>query len=291
MISSAVGLERARDLGCGDDRAGRAVADAAAVVQAQRRGDGHRLQHVFFGDRVAQVRLRVVLRVRVALHRDVGHRALQVGHRHAVLGGIGRGQLRERAGRGGVGQPQVVGDAARAHRQAAVAGVLQLLDAEREHDVVGARGHGVGGATQRLGAGGAGVLDARGGDARQAQCTGQRAGGLADVVLFEADAEPRGLDLLEADAGVEQSLVEGFEHQLVGAAVPALAEARATHAEDGDLVADAAGHSLSPRVGSLARTWVRVGERAGVRVGVGVIRARALPSRNSGGIRAACRSP
>jgi hypothetical protein len=43
-----------------------------------------------------------------------------------------------------------------------------------------------------------------GGDARQAQCLGQRTGRLADVVLFEADAEPRGLDLRALDAGVER---------------------------------------------------------------------------------------
>ena len=138
----------------------------------------------------------------------------------------------------------------------------------------GARGDRVGRAAQRLGAGGAGVLDPGRGDARQAQRLRQRPGGLADVVLLEADAEPGGLDLPGRDAGIGQRLVERLEHQLVGAAVPALAEARAAHAEDGDLVADAAGHYvLTPslpgaRAAALRRRLPEIAAKAAVAVEV-----------------------
>jgi hypothetical protein len=118
-----------RDLGRGDDGAGRTVTDSAAVVQAQRRGDGHGLQHVVVGDRIAQVRLGVQRGVGVALDRDVRHRALEILLVGTVLGAVGGSELRERSRRRQIRPEQVVQRTAAALRQAAVAGVLQLLDA------------------------------------------------------------------------------------------------------------------------------------------------------------------
>ena len=76
---------------------------------------------------------------------------------------------------------------------------------------------------------------------------GERHAGLADVLLLDRGREPGGVDLVLVDAGVGERLLEGLDHQVVGLLVPALAELRAAHAEDGDLVLDASGHSSLPR--------------------------------------------
>jgi hypothetical protein len=62
------------------------------------------------------------------------------------------------------------------------------------------------------------------------------------VLLLDRGAEPGRVDLLALDAGVGQRLLEGLDHQVLRIAVPALAELRAAHAEDDDLVLDAACH-------------------------------------------------
>jgi uncharacterized membrane-anchored protein len=82
---------------------------------------------------------------------------LQLVHRHAVLLGVGGATRRTIAGGGEGAGGAVVGD--REGVEALVAGVLHLLDADRHGHVVGARRHGVGGLAERLGAGGAVVLD------------------------------------------------------------------------------------------------------------------------------------
>ena len=61
--------------------------------------------------------------------------------------------------------------------------------------------------------------------------------------LVDGGGEPRRLELVLVDARVGQAFLEGFEHQLLGAAVPAFAEFRATHAENGDLVLDTPSHA------------------------------------------------
>ena len=239
--------QAARDVGRGDDRRRRAVRHAAAIVQTERVGDHRRLEHGLLGDAVAQVRLRVLRAVVVALHRDMRHRALEVFLVDAVLGAVGRGELRERARRRDVGPGHVLQRAATALRQAAVAGVLELLDAERERDVDRAGGDRVHRTAERLGAGRAVVLHARDRDVRQAQRHGERHARLADVLLLDRRAEPRRLDLLALDARVLQRLLEGVDHQVLGVLVPVLAELRAPHAEDHDLVFNACRHCLPPR--------------------------------------------
>ena len=61
------------------------------------------------------------------------------------------------------------------------------------------------------------------------------------LVLVE-HAEPCRVDPVALDAGVGDGFGERLDHQVVGAAVPALAEPRAAHADDRNLVADATGH-------------------------------------------------
>src|SRR5260221_652004 len=72
---------------------------------------------------------------------------------------------------------------------------------------------------------------------------------LADMHLIDRGREPRCLELVLVDARVLQALLVGFEHQFLGAAVPAFAELRATHAENSDLVLDAPSHGRPPVVG------------------------------------------
>ena len=138
--------------------------------------------------------------------------------------------------------------AAAAARQAAVAGVLQLLDAESEREVGRAGGHGIAGAAEGLGARGAHVLDMRHRDVGQAAGRRQRNARLADMDLVDGGREPGGVQLLGVDAGVGQALLVGFEHQLFGARVPAFAELRAAHAENRDLVLDTTSHDGLLRV-------------------------------------------
>src|SRR6185312_6331359 len=97
-----------------------------------------RVEDGLLRDLVAQVRLRVARPVIVALDGYVRHGALQVLGVHTMLGAIGGGELGEAAGRRGIRVGHVVERAAPALRQAAVAGVLQLLDTEGEGNVGGA---------------------------------------------------------------------------------------------------------------------------------------------------------
>jgi hypothetical protein len=71
----------------------------------------------------------------MALPRDVADRLLEVLGADVVGGHVGGGELGEVARRRAVGAPQRLQRAAAAARQAAVAGVLQLLDAQRQGEV------------------------------------------------------------------------------------------------------------------------------------------------------------
>ena len=230
------------DLRRGDDGAGGAVAHPAAVEQAQRLGHRRCVEHGVDRDLVAQVRLGIARAVVVALDRDVRHGALEVLGLDLVLGAVGGGELGEAAGRGSVRVGHVVEGPASALRQAAVAGILELLDAECERNVGGAGRHGVDGAAEGLGAAGAVVLDARHRNERQPQRHRQRGCRLADVLLLDRRGKPGGVDLLGVDAGVGDGLGVGLHHQVVGLLVPALAELGAAHADDDDLVLDAFCH-------------------------------------------------
>ena len=215
-------------------------------------------------DPVAQMCLRVPRGVLVALPGHVRHGALQRRHVMTVAGGIRARELRKRARRREAGLPEVLESTLGALGQAGETRVLELLDAHRERDVDGAGGDGIRRAAQRLGARGAQVLDARHRHVRQAQRHRQRQPGLRRALFLVEDAEPGGLDAIALDAGIGNRLGKGFEHQVVGAAVPALAETRAAHADDRHLVADAGCHR------SVSRPW---------------------PSRNNGGSRAPHRRP
>ena len=119
----------------GDDRTSRAVRYPAAIEHAEWPGDHRGFEHLRFGDRSAQMRLRGVHRVGVALDRHMRHGALEIGHRQPMLGGIGGGQLRERTRRCESRLPKILETALGAFRESAETGVLELLDAHGEGDV------------------------------------------------------------------------------------------------------------------------------------------------------------
>ena len=238
--------ERLGDLGRRDDGRGRTVRHAAAVEQAERRGDHRRVEDGFHLDGLLQMGLRILGAVLVALPRDVADRLLEVLARDAVRGHVGGGELGEVARRRAARVPQDLQRAATAARQAAVAGVLELLDADGQREIGRARGDGIAGAAEGLGARSAHVLDMRHRDIRQAQRRRQRDAGLADMDLVDGGREPGCLELILVDARILQAFPVGFEHQLLGAAVPAFAELRAAHAENSDLVFDTTSHCRSP---------------------------------------------
>ena len=174
------------------------------------------------------------------------HRALEVFGGHAVARLIGRGELGEAGGRRAKRLPHAVERALERNRQAAVARVLELLNPDGEGNVDRARGDGIGRTAQRFGAGGAHVLDPGHRNAFEPQRHGGRNGRVADIRLIQARAEPGRLDLLVFDPGIGQRFGIGFNQQVLGASIPALAELSATHADDSDLVADTRGHDQSP---------------------------------------------
>jgi hypothetical protein len=102
------------------------------------------------------------------------HRALQVRLVHLVLRAVGRWRAGRTRRAPTAFAHHMVERAAVALRQAAIARVLELLDAERQRDVGGARGHRVARAAERLGAAGAVVLDPRHRDVGQPQRDRQR---------------------------------------------------------------------------------------------------------------------
>ena len=65
----------------------------------------------------------------------MGHGAFEVGHRQPMLGGIGGGQLRERARRREARLPKVLETALGTLGESAETGVFELLDAHGEGDV------------------------------------------------------------------------------------------------------------------------------------------------------------
>ena len=176
----------------------------------------------------------------------MGHRLLQVARVAAVLGYIRARKLGEAAGRRKIGPEHRVERAARTLRQAAVAGVLELLHAERERDIAGSGSNRVDRAAKSFGAAGAVVLHPRHRNEGQSQSLGERNAGLAHMLLLDRSGEPGGLDLVLPDAGVHDRLLEGFDHQIVGFLVPALAEFRTAHAENRNLVTYAASHFMPP---------------------------------------------
>jgi hypothetical protein len=82
---------------------------------------------------------------------------------------------------------------------------------------------------------------------------GERQRAVADVDVVERIAHPCGFDLAALNSGVGQRLLERVDHEIFRTLVPAFAERRAAHADDGDLVSDAAGHRFSFR--SAGAAW------------------------------------
>ena len=122
-------------------------------------------------------------------------------------------------------------------REAARAGVGDLLDAAREHDVVDAGRYREARVAERVHARRAEVLDARGGDAVHAQRVD--GGGSAHPGRVVVDAGPDRLDVGALDAGVAAGLFDGLDEQVLLILLPVLGEARGSDARDGDAVSDA----------------------------------------------------
>ena len=118
-----------------------------------------------------------------------------------------------------------------------------------ERDIGGARGDRVDRAAERLRAAGAVILDAGHRDVGQAQRDRERHGRLADCCSSIAVAsQAASICFVSMPASASASAIR-LDHQLLGVHVPALAEFRAAHAENGDLVANARGHVMHLTVG------------------------------------------
>src|SRR6185312_1507594 len=110
----------------------------------------------------------------------------------------------------------------------------------------GARRDRIDGAAEGLGAAGAEILHPRHRNEGQPQRGRERHRRLADVLFFDGGCEPGRIDLPGFNTGILYPFGEGFDHQVGGVAFPALAEFRAAHAEDGNLVTNSGGHHDLP---------------------------------------------
>ena len=229
------------------DRAGRAVADPAAVEEPQRVGDDRGGEDLLQRHRLPEMRLGVENAVRVALHRDVGDRPFEVLVGDPELCGVGRGELGEEARCGAVGKPlpDERTESGTGVRQAAVAGILQFFHADGEADIVGPGGHPVDGPPEGLRPRGAVIFRPGDGDVRKPQGHPERRRRFAQADLLDAVAEPRRLDLILLNPRVGEALLEGLHQQLLGPHVPAFPEAAAPHPENCHLVPDSRSHCSS----------------------------------------------
>ena len=243
LDQDVVVAQRAGNLRRGDDGRRRPVADAAAVIQTQGPGNHRGVDDLFLANLPLEVGFGVEGAVVVVLGRNLRQGALAVVVVNVVVvevAGGGHGELRRRRrGRlhigtrpGGDGQP---GKAA----------VLQLLHAHSQGDVIDAGGHGVASVAKGVGGGGAGILHAGDGDVVQLQRLRQ---GLAGAEAAHG-AQPRRLDVVGRQPGVRIGFVGGLYHQIGSRSVPALAKARAAHADYGHPVSDTA-HIVPPKFGT-----------------------------------------
>src|SRR5207247_8405252 len=119
-------------------------------------------------------------------------------------------------------------------RQARDPGVLQLLDADRHRDVVGAGRDGVAGVAEGLGAGGAVVLETANRLVVDLERARERETGLAGIER----AEPERVDVAQLHTCRRERVLGGVDQQVVDALVPSLAYRGAAHAYVRHLVAD-----------------------------------------------------
>src|SRR5271165_4419169 len=91
----------------------------------------------------------------------------------------------------------------------------------------------------------------------------QRQRAVADIDVVKRIAHPGGLDLGACDLRVRKRLLEGLDHEVLGALVPMFSEGRASHAEDRDLVLDPACHVSTFEQGTLSRRrFPEIGSKA-----------------------------
>ena len=106
----------------------------------------------------------------------------------------------------------------------------------------------------------------------------ERQRAVADIDVVERIADPGGLDVGAGDPGVRHRLLEGVDHQVFRALVPMFAERRAAHADDGDLVLDAARHASASERRPLSRRRL---PEIGAHAAPPVARFDAQPHRNA----------
>ena len=223
-----VGTELLGDIRARDDRAGRAVAVAAAVIQAKRRGDQRCLEHLIDCDDIVEMRLGAQRAVGVVLDGDLGKHGLALLIGQAVLLEI---RLRDQGeGAGRVAARLTHGIQAATDAEAAGTSVLELLCADRHGDVAHTALDGEAGVDEGNVASRAPVLIAGDGNTVHLQRVRHRR--TRAVVGCVGVGKVRDLDVLRADAGVLERLEGRLNDEVLQAGVPALAKLGAAHAND-----------------------------------------------------------
>jgi hypothetical protein len=129
------------------------------------------------------------------------------------------------------------------HRVAAIraaeVAVAHLLEADGEDDVVHAGGHGQAGVAEGVHARCAVVLHSRDRPAEQLEGVGEG----VPAERRRDGSHPCSLDAVTLAAGVGQCLVHRVAQQVLGAVLVQLAELRASHADNGNDLAEIDGHA------------------------------------------------
>ena len=241
-----------RVLGPHDDRRGGSVGHARAVVHTEAAGQERRATDGLHRHFTLELSARVARAVVMVLPRDARQHFTHLLVAEPVLLAVTRCAHREH-GRGGKGASRPVAGCLGRADESLIAAVLDLLDADRHRGVVRATRHRIRGVANGFRRCRAEVLDVRHRLVVQLQRTGER----HPAHARHRGAEPVRVDPVLVDAGRRERLLGRVDQQVVGALVPVLAERRAPHADDRDLVLDSVRTHvmlLSPGPAGLSRS-------------------------------------
>ena len=183
----------------------------------------------------------------MVLDGDLGQKLLALFKTQTILGEIAGCHHGETGRRRLGGEPVAPGGDRPGLRQAGKAGVLQLLGADGQHDVVHTGGYGIAGRPNGFRTGGAGVFHVGHRDIGELERGGQYLAGFPGE-----DAPPPGrLDIFGLDSGVFVGLVGSIDDHVFQALSPVLTELDTAHSHDGYSIFDAI-HGLFPCLRALA---------------------------------------
>ncbi len=222
VVMGVIGCEPLHILGAAHDRCARPIADSAAVEEPQWPGNNGGVHRLLHGDLPAQVSSGIPSAIVMALHGYLGQSPLAFFLAQAPFAEVSSGCQRVTPRRGTkLGSIHGIDHSRRAcSSHTAEPDVLQLLEAQRQDQIILLRCQTVGSTTDALRSGGAAILHAGDGNLLQLQCLGDDHSRGGRFVLIVS--RPACIDLLLVYARVSKRFVAGFGDEIEDAAVPSL---------------------------------------------------------------------